>query len=102
MAEPKVTWLTHEFTVYPWNTTWNDVGGVYIFSYLLSNQWKAVYIGMADSFLNRLSSHDRDQEAKRLGATHVHAMVVQQEASRLAIEKQLIAACQPPLNTHHK
>jgi excinuclease UvrABC nuclease subunit len=102
MAEPKVTWLTHEFTVYPWNTTWNVVGGVYIFSYLLENKWRAVYIGIADSFLNRLSNHDRDQEAKRLGATHVHAMVVQQEATRLLIEKQLIAACQPPLNTHHK
>jgi hypothetical protein len=38
----------------------------------------------------------------RLGATHVHALVVSQAAKRDEIERQLIATYQPPLNTQLK
>jgi hypothetical protein len=99
----KVTWSTYEFTVYDDNTTWNDIGGLYIFTYLnAQNRWPALYVGVADSFKNRLPNHERWAEARRSGATHIHARVESQEATRLRIEKELIAAFQPPLNTHHK
>ena len=95
-------WGTHDFIVYTPATTWNDVGGVYIFCGVNpENEWQAYYIGQADSFANRLSSHDRWDEAVRLGATHVHAMVVEQEASRDIVEQALIELFQPELNTHH-
>jgi excinuclease UvrABC nuclease subunit len=91
------------FDVYPPNTTWNDVGGVYIFTYLnAQNRWPALYIGIADSFKNRLPNHDRWAEAQRAGATHIHARVVSPEASRQTIERELIRMYQPPLNTQHK
>jgi excinuclease UvrABC nuclease subunit len=99
----KVTWSTYEFTVYTPDTTWNDVGGVYIFTYLnTNNRWPAVYIGKADSFKNRLPNHDRWEEAQEEGATHIHARVVSQAATRAQIEEELIVKYQPPLNTHHK
>lgn len=97
-----VNWDGHNFTVLPERTTWNDVGGVYIFSGVRNNSWVALYIGLTESFQNRHPNHERWEEAKRAGATHIHAIVVTSPASREAIEKALIARFQPPLNTHHK
>lgn len=98
------TWGGYEFMMYEMaTTTWNDVGGIYIFAGPAQNgRWNAYYIGKCDSFKNRCPNHERWNEAIRLGATHVHALVVPLEANRQAIEQQLIAACQPPLNTHHR
>ena len=56
----KVNWLTYEFDVYPPNTTWNDVPGIYIFAGLnAAGRWRAYYIGQAKSFKDRLSNHDQ-------------------------------------------
>lgn len=101
----KVKWSNHEFGVFgpPGTVAWNDVPGVYIFTGLnTSNRWVAIYIGKAESFSSRLPNHERWAEAARLGATHVHAMVVQQEANRDSIEKDLIQTFQPTLNTQLK
>jgi excinuclease UvrABC nuclease subunit len=99
-----VQWLSYQLTVYdPSTTTWHDVPGIYIFAGVnAGGYWKAIYVGKAKSFLNRLSNHEVWDEAARLGATHVHAMVVQQEAIRDTIEAQLIGAYQPPLNVQLK
>lgn len=39
-----------------------------------------------------------DAAAVRLGATHIHALVVEQAATRQRIEEQLLAALDLPLN----
>ena len=99
----KVTWGGHELTVYSHGADWHDVGGVYVFAGLSSqNQWVAIYIGQADSFRNRIPSHEQWTPATQLGATHVHAMVVPQVAMRDQIEHLLIATYQPSLNTQLK
>lgn len=97
-------WHQYDFTIFTMSgTEWNDVAGIYIFSGVHGlSQWKAYYVGIADSFKNRLPNHERWAEAVRIGASHVHALVVQQEATRQAIEKELIRVYQPPLNTHHR
>jgi excinuclease UvrABC nuclease subunit len=103
MVDDTVKWLEYGFTVYPPNTTWNDVGGLYIFASLSNNYWYAKYVGKAESFKSRLaSSHEQWGPAQKLGATHVHAMVVPLESNRVKIEKELIEKLQPPLNVHHK
>jgi len=94
-----VNWLNREFIVYTRDANWNDVGGIYIFTGQNSQgQWVALYIGKADSFQSRFSSHERWDEALLVGATHVHARVVAQEATREAMEAELIRAYQPRLN----
>jgi len=99
----KVNWLSYGFDVYSPNTTWNDVPGIYIFTGLNAvGRWRAFYIGQASSFKDRFANHENWAAAVRLGATHVHALVVQQAATRDNIEAELIAACQPSLNVQLK
>lgn len=97
----KVKWLGYEFTVCKPDATWNEVGGIYIFCGInAKNQWQPYYIGQADNFRNRLGSHENWKAAAHMGATHIHAMTVQEAATRDKIEKELIQTWKPPLNTH--
>ena len=100
----KVTWLTYDFDVYLKEGNWNDVGGIYIFvgTNPMNLLLFPIYVGKAESFKVRLPNHDRWAEAVRFGATHVHAMVVPQEANRQLIEAELIQCFQPPLNVQLK
>ena len=96
-------WSGYGFTVYPMNTNWYEVGGIYIFCGINPyNQWVALYIGQADSFHKRIPSHEQWNPAARLGATHIHAMVVPLAANRDKIEAELIRVYQPALNIQLK
>ena len=99
----KVTWLTHEFSVHRHEDNWHAVAGLYIFSGKNSKgEWFPLYVGRAESLAERIPTHERWQEAARLGATHVHASVVPLEATRCLLEDQLIQAYQPVLNVQGK
>ncbi|MFZ2541367.1 MAG: GIY-YIG nuclease family protein [Gallionella sp.] len=98
-----VKWLSHEFKVHEHGANWNDVPGVYIFAGLNHlNLWKPLYIGQAASFQNRIPSHEQWLPARKHGATHVHAIAINNQTQRDEIEMQLIKAFQPPLNTQLK
>lgn len=80
-------------------TTWNKVPGIYIFAKKTDDtHWDAVYIGQTDDFSDRLPNHEKWNSALRIGATHIHILVVQQEADRDQIEELLIQHLQPILN----
>lgn len=99
----KVSWSGHQFEVCDKNANWKDVPGIYIFTGLnAAGLWRPFYIGQAASFSDRIPNHETWASAVRLGATHVHAMVVQQAATRDSIETQLIQAYQPTLNVQLK
>lgn len=97
-------WLSYEFTIYEMDSaSWSELAGVYIFAGIAQNgQWSALYIGQCENFKDRLANHERWAEARQRGATHVHARVVPLAAGRTAIERELIGACQPLLNTQHR
>jgi excinuclease UvrABC nuclease subunit len=95
-----VSWLNNEFSVHQHGDNWSAVAGLYIFAGRNSQgQWVPLYIGQAGSLAERIPTHERWQEAAKLGATHVHAKVVSLQATRDSLEKQLIQAFQPRLNT---
>jgi len=75
-----VTWLKkYELEVCNAEGNWRDVGGIYIFTGLnAQNLWRPFYIGQANSFRDRIPNHENWSAAVRLGATHVHALVVSQ------------------------
>jgi excinuclease UvrABC nuclease subunit len=84
------------------STTWNEVPGLYIFTYSDGRFWQPLYIGQAEDFRKRMTSHERFEEAVQKGATHIHATVVQQAANRDRWEKMLIEAHQPPMNVQYR
>ena len=84
------------------STTWNKVAGLYIFTYDDGQYWRPLYVGQTNDFSTRIPSHERFEEAVRNGATHIHAVVVEQQANRDRWEKLLISAHLPPLNEQHK
>lgn len=88
----------HVFEVYGPGTAWNRVAGVYIFAFLSGGKWYPLYVGQTDDFSTRLPKHERWGEAARRGATHIHARVVEQAASRDYLEQKLIQDYQPPMN----
>jgi hypothetical protein len=96
------TWGGLSFSIYTPPISWNDVGGIYIFSQLMPSGWIPYYIGQTNSFSARLPTHERWPDAIRRGATHVHALVVRGQADRERLERELIGAYQPPLNDHHR
>jgi len=97
---PLCTWGQHSFEIHLPTVSWSDVAGIYIFAKPSQqlNQWIALYIGQAASLKDRLSNHERWNDALRLGATHVHALVVPLQANRDGIEQSLIRTYQPNLN----
>ena len=108
MSTPQiVSWGGYDFTCYdPAQTDWNDVPGVYIFAGMSADGrwWQAKYIGQTSSFRNRLgrgnSNHEQWPEARRQGATHVHARVVQDDIERRTLEVMLVETYDPVANSH--
>jgi GIY-YIG catalytic domain len=90
------------FDAYSMDSTWRDVGGLYIFSYV--DMYRAnnfLYIGKATSFKQRFSRHERWDEACAKGATHVLVAVVQNEFTRSSLEEMLIQEFSPPMNDQY-
>jgi hypothetical protein len=85
-----------------YSINWNDVGGNYLFAGNTGNGWKLYYVGITDSFKNRMSGHPQIVAAKRLGATHIFAHTNPNAAVRMAEEADIIAYFQPPLNRQLK
>ena len=90
----------YEFEVYPRETTFNDVGGVYIFSERDSQKRHTVlYIGQTHSFeYRRLQYHEKWECAEPLGGNAICTYIEGSETQRLRIESDLIYAYNPPCN----
>lgn len=90
---------TLTFTIYDYDATeWKTVGGLYIFARVAGDGWEPLFVGKTENFRTGIPSHERWDEARRSGATHVHALVVPLEASRVRLEAALVAHLKPPMN----
>jgi len=104
MTTPTCNWpignnQTLSFSIHAENKNWNKVAGIYIFTYRASSgTWLPLYVGQTDDFSARLPSHDRLNEAIRLGATHIHACVIPLQKDRDLFEAALVRVLQPQLN----
>jgi hypothetical protein len=93
----------HELGVYPLNTSWNPLGGIYVMCWQgFDGKWVPEYIGETQSFQERLcGNHHKWDAALRRGVTHIHAMVMaDDEALRRVVERDLVSAWQPHCNVH--
>ena len=65
--------------------------------------YAAWYVGETENFKTRLvPSHEKWPCALEHGVIHVHALVADNEDTRLAIERDLIAALRPECNDQLK
>ena len=102
-----VDWGDCTFTVYSPDSRWHAVGGLYIFAGLEKEiagtpQWRPLYLGKCQDFSTRIPTHEDWPEAVRQGATHIHALVVEDPHLRETLERHLIKLYQPSLNVQGK
>jgi hypothetical protein len=91
---------TYTYCVYPLGTSFKEEPGNYIYAKEISpGRWVAKYIGQTKNLNQRLGGHEKEACAKRNGATHIHAHISADEQTRLAEERDLIQANNPPCNT---
>jgi len=83
----------YTYTIYDLGTTFNSVGGNYIFVRLGSNgRYSALYVGQTEDLAQRLTpNHHKWPCAKRNGMTHIAAHTNSGAASRRAEEEDLLA-----------
>ena len=98
-----VRWLDWDFAVYPYNSDWGSVGGVYIFAGRISGilggiRWYPFYAGQTGDFSVHIPAHTRWDEAVWMRATHIHILFEDREEERVRIEEALIEGLRPPLN----
>lgn len=98
-------WLNTEFEILgtPASTSWLEAPGLYVFAEEERSAdgvsvWRAIYVGQAQNFRTRMPTHEKWLAAVRLGATHVHAKLVDSSGERDDLERALIDYYEPPLN----
>ena len=104
---PTAQWGDFTFHVYSFDTDWSEVGGLYVFAGRVKTplglfRWQALYLGQTQDFAGYLPTHRKWLEAVQLGATHVHAMRMDDPDLRDAAEEELIQVYKPPLNVQLK
>jgi len=77
---------------------WPETPGVYLFT----RGTTVLYVGETNDLSERLSDHDRIDEAIELGATHIFIRHVMGGKTVLkSLEKGLIQKYRPPMNVQH-
>ncbi len=105
MAGPDIFWegksrAKYGYWIYPIGADFKDAPGNYIYAKEVEHlRWSPVYIGQTSSLEERLADHEKEQCAKRNGATHIHAHTASDdESKRLIEETDLIEKWNPVCN----
>lgn len=93
----------YQFLVYPLNTTFKALGGIYYFSVRKirsdgTGNHTALYIGQTSDLSSRFTDHHKEacMDARGVNAISVH--LDDDERSRLSKERDLVSAYEPPCN----
>jgi hypothetical protein len=81
---------TYDFEVYPWGTSFNPVGGLYLVLKKQPANYNILYIGQTGDLSERFDNHHQAPCFNRNGKTHVAVRGEGTEQRRLAIETDLI------------
>lgn len=89
-----VSGTRYTFTIYPLNTQFNAVGGVY----LILKQNVVLYVGQTGDLLGRFDAHHKEHCWRRHQADRMAVRAVSSERERLQIESDLIKSHNPVCN----
>lgn len=94
----------YSFDIYEIRTIPSAFCAVYMFCKLEGSIYAPLYIGRAENLANRLSGHERLEEAIFQGATRLllHAPGHAARVGYIEAERRLIIRYSPPLNTQHR
>ena len=103
MAKAHVYWRgisgNYGYFIYRIGTVFKDEPGNYIYAKETSTSWIPVYIGQTSSLKDRLANHEKEECAKKNGATRLHAHTQSRgEVIRLAEESDLVRKWDPVCN----
>lgn len=88
---------SYTFTAYPFGTQWNSAGAVYA---VLNG--RVLYVGQTGDMKTRFADHHHEYGFALHRASHVAVYGEGSEDRRRAIESDLVAYYNPPLNqTNH-
>lgn len=94
-------WAKTRFYIYePSAIFWKDEGGIFIFCGYSSKPglWLPQYVEHSKSLAARIPNHELWESAASLGATHIHAKLVQEIGLRKKLAEHLIKRYRPVLN----
>ena len=92
--------ISYSLVALPLDEPLGEQAGVYIFARpdATGDGWVAICVGETDCFAQFLRVHPKRQCARDHAATHVHVLLQEDETSRRAIVRELIARWHPPCN----
>lgn len=107
---PFITWpgqsgQEYPYQIYSIDTTFRPLPGNYIYARQDENgNWIPVYVAQTRDMHQRLEGHEKLQEAREAGATHIHVHFSQTgQAARCSEEHDLIERwapqCNPPVES---
>lgn len=109
--------VAYTFTLYPIDTKFNRIAGIYIFLIIptpdvvaevlktptTENQqpitfYHLLYVGITNNFRGRFNQHHKIEHAKSLGMTHIGILKISSGRKRKKIEREILKHLNPPLN----
>jgi hypothetical protein len=90
----------HRFEAHHPSGALPEQAGVYMFARPASEglRWTPLFLSRTANVGKRFAGHERWEEARRLGATHVLVHAPQDRDAREAVEADLLASLRPVLN----
>ena len=95
-----VSGTQYPMEVYPWNTSFKAVGGVYMVlrKQFTNGSYDPLYVGETGDLSERFDSHHKQYCFDQNHKSHIAVMVENSQARRLTIEADLVNNYHPPCN----
>ena len=102
----KIENTEYTFTLYPLETQFNRIAGVYTFFIIPDTrhpasdiqQYSFLYLGITNNFQSRLRQHHKIKQAIELGMNHIGILKINSGRKRKNLERKLLKNYNPPLN----
>jgi predicted GIY-YIG superfamily endonuclease len=92
---------SYSFNVYTIDTSFKEIGAIYIFTKDDGRNYTAIYIGETENLKEQFDNHERMDEILENGATKIHIHSDDVEKTRKLKEEDLIKRWKPLLNTQN-
>ncbi len=89
---------SYSFDVYPWGTSFNSAGAVYMVLKRNGSNYTPIYIGQTSDLSERFDSHHKRTCFDRNGKTHIAVHGESSKSRRFDIETDLVRSYSPTCN----